>query len=452
MSISGTNTGAVNTASFTLTSIENIAVSNFQTDDTLDNTLNLSTATGVSKISLTSSAASGDTFFTAVKTLVTAEMGQGAGDLGITYVDTALTGTADTQTLNLSGQTAGTFGPGPTATGVIETIAIASGTSANALTVASPGTTTITASGDQNLTLAEGMTDTLTRVNASAMTGKFAFTTNDATAISITGGSADDTITLGTTFASTDSVDGGAGNDSLSVAVTIAAATTLANVTNVETLVVTGANTVTLAANVTPTTFTLTDAGVNTLTLNTGYTNATTVNLGIADTVTNTANVALTVNATVTNFAGATITGGTVADTLNLTASGEAPAAITLLGRANGVETITIVDAGDTALLAGADVVLTTGAITASLTVNGAALDAGLTSGASTDLTNENLTVDGNAVTTTTVVLSSPAAAGATYRLAAPEMTSSLVVQAMTPSPAARVMTNSMVAPATTHW
>ena len=101
LAISGTNGAAVGTTGVTLASIENISVSNFQTDDTLDNTISLAQATGVAKISLTASASTGDTIFTGARSLVAAEMGNGAGDLSIQYTDDALVGTTDTQTLLL---------------------------------------------------------------------------------------------------------------------------------------------------------------------------------------------------------------------------------------------------------------------------------------------------------------------------------------------------------------
>lgn len=417
VSIAGTNTAAVTTSAVTLAGIENIAVSNFQTDDTFDNTINLSTATGVSKISLNASAASGDTLFTAVRSLVTAEMGNGAGDLSITYADTALAATSDVQTLNLAGQTAGTFTAAATATGIVETISIVSGTSANALTVTSAGTTTINASGSQNLTLAEGMTDTITRVNASAMTGNFAFTTNDATAISVTGGSGNDTITLGSTFAATDSVDGGAGNDNLSVAATITQAT-LANVSNVETLTVTGGNSVTLSANVAPTSFNVSDATASVVTLNTGYTNATTVTLGAADSVVNSANVALTINATATNFqtgADISITGGTGVDTLNITADGQANPV--LLTTTTLLDRIVVVDGGDAAsgaTAAGQDINITLAqAYATALTVDASALDAGTVTGTTMNADFENLTFDASLQSTATTVLNVTGGAGA---------------------------------------
>jgi Ca2+-binding RTX toxin-like protein len=388
ISISGTNTGGATTttSAVTLSGIENISVNNYGTAGTPnDNTINLAQATGVTNISLASSAASGDTNFTVVRNLVTAGMGNGAGDLSIQYTDTAVAGTADTQTLNLTGQTGGTFTVTAATTGGIESLNIASNTVANTIAVASSTLTAITITGDQNLTLTEGTTNTLTSVNASALTGKLVFTTDDVTAINVVGGSADDKVTLGTTFTSADSINGGTGNDTLSIGTTIGASTDLVNVTNIETLAITGNNNVTLATNVSPTIFDLSAVGTNGLTLSSGYTNATTVKISSGDTVNNSgAKVNLTVN-----LAGAalntntTITGGTGTtagtDTLNLTADSTASAGTDFTNITN-VESIVIVDGGDDALAglkpAGQDVNLNLGSYAQTLIIDASALDA----------------------------------------------------------------------------
>ena len=390
VSISGTNTGAVNTTAVTMSNIENVSVSNYQTADANDNTINFASVSGVSKISLTSSASTGDTFFTNVRAIVTAEMANGAGDLGISYSATAVAGAADAQTLNLSGQTGGEF-----TTNDVETLTIASGTAANTVKVTGQYTG-ITVTGDQNLTLTEGTTNTLTSVNAAALTGKLAFTTDDVTAIAVTGGSGNDTVTLGSTFTAADTVDGGAGADSLSVAVTVTSAT-LAKVSNVETLVVTGGNSVTLATNVSPTTFTVSDASASTVTFSTGYTAASTVNLGVTDSIVNSANVALTAKVTAANAvsgAGISITGGTGTDALNITADGSAAFSLANLTK---VDSILVVDGGDATATAGKDISITTGAYATALTVDASALDAGVAT--ATDTSAETLTLNGASAT-----------------------------------------------------
>jgi Ca2+-binding RTX toxin-like protein len=404
VNITGNNTGLVTTAAVTLSSIENITVTNYETTGN-DNSINLSLAPGVAKISVLGSSLTGDTLFTGARGLVTAEMGNGNGDLSITYVDTALAATSDVQTLNLTGQTGGSFSALPTTTGAAaaETVTITSGTSANTVLLNVPGATTINVSGASNLTLTESMTNTLTSVNATGFTGALNITTDDVTAINVVGGSGADTFTLGTSFGTTDTINGGDGADTLSIATPVASAAALAGVTSVEALTVTSGDLVSLAANVSPTTFNLAQstAVANTLTLNTGYTNATTVNLGAGDTVTNTANVVLTLNATDAGMIGSVITGGTAADTLNLTASA-ATTVVTLNTQAIRVDTINIVDGGDTLATAGRDISITAGAAATSVTVNASALDAGVTG--ATDATGENLTYVGGGVTTATVV------------------------------------------------
>jgi Ca2+-binding RTX toxin-like protein len=381
----------------------------------------LAQATGVAKISLTASASTGDTIFTNARSIVAAEMGNGAGDLSIQYTDDALAGTADTQTLVLSGQTAGEFSA-TSATQGIETLAITSGTAANAVKVTG-AMTSITVSGDKNLTLTEGTTNTLTSVNAKDFTGKLTFTTDDNTSIAITGGSGSDSLTLGGTYSSADTIDGGAGVDTLKVTgSTVTSETSLKNVSSIETLVLTGASTVALTANVSATTFTVSDDGASNLTLGKGYTNATTVNIGTNDKVTNTANVALTVAGTDLLVSTATIVGGTGADSLNLKAASQAGTAVALTNL-TGLETITIVDGGDSATdataLKGSDIQITTGTYAnattkaVTLTVNAAALDAGTVTSDVMGTDDETINLNASGIANVLVSINATGGAGA---------------------------------------
>ena len=94
-------------------------MSNFDTEATFNNIIDAALFTGVTTVGLSSSSAAGDTQFTSLGNLVTAEMRNGSGDLSVAYSAAVVAGTADTQNLTLSAQTAGTF----TAAGV-ETLAI----------------------------------------------------------------------------------------------------------------------------------------------------------------------------------------------------------------------------------------------------------------------------------------------------------------------------------------
>ena len=177
------------------------------------------------------------------------------------------------------------------------------------------------------LSAAPGITTGITftgGAGADAMTGT-------AGVDNISGGAGNDTITM-TALAATDVVDGGDGADTLSISQAIASATVLGGVSNVETLTVTGANNVTLAADISATTFNLSDSSAQVLTLDQGYTNATSVTLGnflggddvSTDGVVNDmGNVDLTVTANSAGIdTGLTLTGGTGTDTLNLYVTG----------------------------------------------------------------------------------------------------------------------------------
>lgn len=426
ISISGTSTGAVNTSAVTLSGIERISVSNFQTDDAFDNTIDLSQATGVDRISVAASSAAGDTAFTAVRNVVTAEMGNGAGDLSITYTDDAVVGIADVQTLNLTGQTAGTFTVAGTTTGGVETLNINSATAANTIAVNDAATATITTiniTGDKNLTLTEGAADpddAVTTINASTFTGNLTVTTGSAAlAVAVTGGSGNDVLTVGN-FGSTDTINGGTGTDTLSIAVDVTDAT-LANVSNVEVLKLTGTADATLAANVATTTFDTTATTANIVTLNAGYTNATTVTMNgtgadSGDKVVNSANVALTVAISASDLVAdtvtdVTITGGTGTDTLLLKAA-TGTAAMT---NVTSVNAITIVDNGDAAsgtAVKGVDVVLNLGNYATDLTIDASALDAGTVTSGTMGADDETINVDGSSVGTATVELTITGGAG----------------------------------------
>ena len=74
---------------------------------------------------------------------------------------------------------------------------------------------TITFAGDQNLSVTAPLTEKT--LNASALTGNLAIEMGANAAHVVTGGSGDDTISSGTTLASTDTVAGGDGTDTLRI-------------------------------------------------------------------------------------------------------------------------------------------------------------------------------------------------------------------------------------------
>ena len=237
--------GGLTNSGFTLTGIETVAVSNFESSANLT-TLDLSLAPDVSTVRLASSGDNGDTAFTGVRSMVAAEMNNGGGDLTVTYVNTAVAGSADTQSLALSGVTGGTFAVGPTsgAEGV-ETISItSSGGARNVLTgiTDNADTRTITVAGNTALTLGT-VGASVTRLDASANTGGLTATLSSTATAAIIGSAGNDAFTTGTVL-TTGSVNAGAGVDALTVTADgVANSTTLgARYTNFETLNISHAN------------------------------------------------------------------------------------------------------------------------------------------------------------------------------------------------------------------
>jgi len=371
--------------------VEKILFSNFDTnsDDTEDHVFDASLSDGLTTVGFSSSAALGDTGFTNVKNIVNAEMFNGAGDLTITHIDTAVSGTSDSMTLTVSGQTAGTFTETSTTAGGIETINVVSKGSANTVDITSTrnSAATLNITGDQNLTTTVASTG-LKTVDASAFTGKLDLTQDVTADLTLKGGSGDDTFTFSSNhFTSADTVDGGAGTDVLEIATTVTAATFFKNVSNVETVKVTGSNNVTLAADANVMNFDFTEAGASqVLTLNTGVTAPVSVTLGITndDDVVNSANTTLTVKGSATAITTADlITGGSGTDTIEITADTDkaTEGAINMASQNfTNIDKVVLVDAGDATTgatkLSGKDIELTTGSYATALTVDGSALDA----------------------------------------------------------------------------
>ena len=407
LTISATGTGGQTATGFVTSGIETLNVANYTTANT--ETIDLAQATGITAANLTGSAAAGDTAITNAQAVLDAGMANGTGDLAITHSAAAGAGAADSMTLTLNGATAGGF-----SNNLVETINVVSdGSAKNAVTVTSTGNTatTVNVSGGAQLT-STITSSALKTVDASAATGKMLLTTNLVSDITVKGGSGDDTLTFtGTTYTKADTVDGGAGSDTLVTGTAITAATDLKNVSNVETLEMTGGADVTIAANANVMTFDFTETGVNVLTLNAGVTGDVTVTVGPtgADSVINTANVVTTINGTNTALTAAgTITGGTKTDTINVTADAGGPFLLSASGVVTLVDQINVIDGGDDAATgtapAGDDAAITTGAYATALTIDASGMDGATVDSdgdglLSDEALDEQLTVTGTAAT-----------------------------------------------------
>ena len=195
----------------------------------------------------------------------------------------------------------------------------------------------------------------------------------------ITGGDGNDTINVGGNLTALDTIDGGAGTDTLITSATIASATILGGVSNVEVISASAAATITLAANISATTFSFAATSDQVLNLNLGYTDTVTVILtgdGGGDKIVNSgvlaANTTLTVKADFTDItAGTSLAGGVGTDTLELR---QTNGTATVDGDITGFDVVTITDkAGDNT----SDVTLTMTAYATAATIDASALDAG---------------------------------------------------------------------------
>lgn len=223
----------------------------------------------------------------------------------------------------------------------------------------------------------------------------------------LSGGVGDDTFKMGANLTKDDTIDGGDGDDTITVSSISADA--LTNVTNVETLGLTGdGSSASLSSNLS---FTAVDMSLDShdqsLTLASGYTNDTTVDVDAGDTVVNNADVALTVNASAADLESGdstTITGSSSAtnDSMNITATGET---VATNGRITNVNSITVVDGGDDASgssARGDDITIDLASYATALTIDASALDTGTTDADSDGKTGdetdaEQLTITGTA-------------------------------------------------------
>ena len=354
------------------------------------------------------------------------KMNSAGDDFTLDLEEAALAGTSDNLNVTISGTdttTVPTLTITADGTANLETLTLNSTAQANTLTTvttADVDVTKLVVTGDQALTITDALSSEITSVDASAHSGTAGLTLSAAPGVAagitfmggagadamtgtaagidnITGGAGNDTITM-TALTATDVIDGGDGVDTLSTNQALASATILGGVSNVEVLAHTGSAAISLAANISATTFDFTDTTDNVLNLNEGYTNATTVILATylggdttapADKVVNLANVDLTVQASSLGLdTSLTLTGGTGTDTLNLYFGGNG--ANDLVDSTSGFENINILDnpAGNTATT------LTFGAYDPgtgkNITIDASAIDAADTA---------NLVIDASGVT-----------------------------------------------------
>jgi Ca2+-binding RTX toxin-like protein len=408
VSVSGTDgSGTVTASGVTYTGVEKVLLSNFA-NGTGTHVFDMSVAdSSLATVGLSASSDTGDTKFQGLNKIVDAQM-SGAADLELAFNSTPVAGTSDSLTLTLNSAT-GTTAPVFTVNG-IETVNVVSSGSANSIQFKGAATTKLAISGSQDLTLdAESATSNqLKTIDASSLTGALKLSDLISGDVSVVGGSGNDSIDRsGTTLDAGDTIDGGSGTDTLTytagdsttTSVATVASSIFKNITNIETLAITGnAEALTLATNIPGVnSFDLSDTDKQLLTLSSGYTGDTAVTLTgdttSDDSILNSANVNLTVTANTNDIAfTTTITGGTGTDALKLYAGGATAADLTSV---TGVETITVL-AHKTTPSTVAAITVQTGTVASgkTLTIDGSAL----TNSSATLTVNATAETDGHIV------------------------------------------------------
>jgi len=259
------------------------------------------------------------TTFSNLASLPNAELVSSSKNLTVSTISTIGTGTADSVSLTLNGAATTASNTvtynGPETINVIATGAT-SGSSTKTVTITDADLETINLTGTANVNL----TATFSGASLSTQTGTFnasaaggtvraTLTAGASGNLSVTGSAQNDVITLGATPTKYMSVDGGAGTDTLSVADggTYASTNTTqpaGNITNFETLAVTGGGTVDLRSFA-KNTFTAATAAAG-LTLSKANAELATVSLTAAGSLTHTLATDGTADALTVNFASTT--------------------------------------------------------------------------------------------------------------------------------------------------
>lgn len=265
---------AVTTVAPTLTSIETLTVTDFGTAAT---TLQGTSITGLTTLNTLNS--SNTNVFTVNNLASVPDVGitNNTAGLSLSFVTAATSGATDDMTVNLSNVTAGTLTLTSATTNGLETVTVNSTGAANTLAAITQttGTTlaTVNATGDTLLTVTAALPTSVATVGASTNTGGVVLNVTGNTGnVTVTGGTGNDTFTLGANYTSGDTVNGGTGTDTLGLtSATAAAAATQSNVTGIEGLTVTDG----LAANVTASRF----GSIATANLESSFTGAVTLTM-----------------------------------------------------------------------------------------------------------------------------------------------------------------------------
>jgi hypothetical protein len=223
------------TVNTSITNVENVTIDFDDGDTAAAETLTINTDgfTGLSKVTVKDSSslnAQQDTVeFTNLAAGVELGVTNGDANMDIDFVYKTTTGTTDTATLNLNTAKADEI----TIAG-IETLTIdGSGGASTIDTMVTTASTKYVITGDKKVTLSN-IDDAVKTVDGSASTGGFTIDGVGAVDTTITGGSGNDSVNIGTSLTAKDTIDLGAGTDTLVVGQSQTAA--LSKLSNIEEL------------------------------------------------------------------------------------------------------------------------------------------------------------------------------------------------------------------------
>jgi hypothetical protein len=327
-SVTAATPAAITESAFFTSGIQTLSVTATNTAGT---TVNANGMTGLTDIKSVNS--TGDITVNLVSSIKDVSLeGVSSGNTDIEYLATAVAGTANTQNLTLNGviaadsTAAGTLQMGAGAGTGIETLAITSSSAASRVTSIATGATTVTITGDANLTIDNALAGA-TSITATGATGNMSVVADSAgTAkdVAVTGGDGSDTADFSAGFEASDSFTGGEGTDTIKLTQAVASGTIGGTLASVEQLNVS-------------------DAGTGTIDMD-DYTGLTKViyDAGIAAGATATVDDALTgieVEVDASNTTGAL--------TVDLKTDGAADAITVTLDQVGGVESFGAIDASD---------------------------------------------------------------------------------------------------------
>jgi len=224
---SGSNVAA-DTHSPLLSGIEKVLVASNETEAGTDLTIDLANAgSDLTTVGTYASTAEGDLTISNVGKVVNIEA-VGKGDLTVSYATGVTSGSADSQTITLSGVgTSNTSRSTITSSG-IETVNLVSTGSTNNVTLTDTSLKTLNISGDKAVTIGQAST-ALTTIDASAATGAVTIDSLGGSNITITGGTGNDNLRIdGSTITTADSINLGTGTNTL----TLTAASNISSAAN----------------------------------------------------------------------------------------------------------------------------------------------------------------------------------------------------------------------------